>query len=161
MISLECGWSVDPELGLVIGLKGKAIGSANTCGYLQADGRSVGLGRPACHRIVWEAVHGPIPTGLEINHRNGIKADNRITNLELVTHQENIRHAYATGLKSNRGEKHPSARLTEALVVQIRQRYTRYGVTAREIAEEMGVGRKCVHDAAIGKTWSHVQGAVA
>ena len=43
------------------------------------------------HRIVWEAVTGsPIPKGMQINHRNEIKTDNRFfENLELVTPKQN------------------------------------------------------------------------
>lgn len=37
------------------------------------------------HRIVWEMFNGPIPDGLFINHINGIRGDDRIENLELVT----------------------------------------------------------------------------
>ena len=45
------------------------------------------------HRIVWEAVTGePIPKGMQINHRNEIKTSNMISNLELVSHKENINY---------------------------------------------------------------------
>ena len=37
------------------------------------------------HRDVWESVHGPIPKGCEIHHRNEDAGDNRVENLELVT----------------------------------------------------------------------------
>ena len=41
------------------------------------------------HRLVWIAFNGPIPEGLEINHRNEKKDDNSLANLELVTRKEN------------------------------------------------------------------------
>lgn len=37
------------------------------------------------HRVVWEMFNGPIPDGLFINHINGIRGDDRLENLELVT----------------------------------------------------------------------------
>ena len=42
------------------------------------------------HRFVYEAIKGEIPKGLEIDHINEIKSDNRLKNLELVSHQKNI-----------------------------------------------------------------------
>lgn len=47
------------------------------------------------HRVVWEAFNGPIPDRLEVNHKNLDREDNRIENLELLTHRENVNHAHA------------------------------------------------------------------
>lgn len=41
------------------------------------------------HRFVWETNHGVIPIGMEIDHINGDRQDNRIENLRLVTRQQN------------------------------------------------------------------------
>lgn len=45
------------------------------------------------HRIVWEAFNDKIPNGKQINHIDGDKGNNRLTNLELVSPKENIAHA--------------------------------------------------------------------
>ena len=42
------------------------------------------------HRFVYEVFKGPIPRGFEIDHQNNIKTDNRIKNLQLLTHKQNI-----------------------------------------------------------------------
>ena len=41
------------------------------------------------HRIVWEAFNGTIPEGLQVNHINEVKTDNRLSNLNLMTAKEN------------------------------------------------------------------------
>jgi len=47
------------------------------------------------HRCIWEAFKGPIPGRLEVNHKNLNRQDNRLENLELLTHRENCQHAQA------------------------------------------------------------------
>ena len=54
------------------------------------------------HRLVAMAFVEGYREGLEVNHKNGIKDDNRPENLEWVTGQENVRHAVLTGLHLGR-----------------------------------------------------------
>jgi hypothetical protein len=51
--------------------------------------------KKAVHRLVWEAFNGPIPGRLEVNHKDLDRANNHLSNLELLTHQQNIQHAHA------------------------------------------------------------------
>ena len=60
------------------------------------------------HRLVYEAFKGPIPDGLFVDHVNGVKTDNRLANLEVVTHQENMNRAKA--LKRFKGYSGPPTR---------------------------------------------------
>ena len=56
--------------------------------YIKADGRS-----HSASRLAWELIYGEIPTGLEIDHINRIRDDNRIINLRLLTRKENLKRA--------------------------------------------------------------------
>lgn len=63
------------------------------------------------HRLVCAAFHGPAPTGRgHVNHKNGVKTDNRAANLEWVSAAENAIHAHATGLMNPaKDERHGKA----------------------------------------------------
>ena len=52
------------------------------------------------HRVLWEAFNGPIPEGMQIDHINGERDDNRLDNLRLVTRAENLR-GYNKALKGS------------------------------------------------------------
>ena len=52
------------------------------------------------HRLVAEAFLGDIE-GMEVNHLNGNKFDNRLENLEIVTTKENMIHSWALGLRDS------------------------------------------------------------
>lgn len=55
------------------------------------------------HRLVWTALQGLIPAGMDINHVNGNKRDNSPNNLEVGTRSENLYHAYKIGLSKRSG----------------------------------------------------------
>lgn len=97
------GYRVNPSLGIVYGRRGLPITNEAGGGYTQVSHGRSGFHMQA-HRLIWEAVHGPIPDGMQINHINGVKTDNRIDNLELVTPSENSMHAYRLGLSRADGE---------------------------------------------------------
>ena len=62
--------------------------------YLQIDlVRNGKYTRKRAHRVVWEAFNGRIEGRLEINHKDLDRANNRLDNLEVVTHQQNLQHA--------------------------------------------------------------------
>lgn len=54
--------------------------------------------RRPVHQLVAGAFLGACPEGLEINHIDGNQLNNRMENLEYITHRENILHAHRTGL---------------------------------------------------------------
>jgi len=46
------------------------------------------------HRLVLRAFVGPAKDGEDANHKNGVRSDNRVENLEWVSHSDNIKHAH-------------------------------------------------------------------
>ena len=138
-----------PVKGVIYGKAGVAIGGACADGYVRLGGGR-GLHQYA-HRVVCDAANGPIPQGLEINHVNGRKADNRLSNLELVTRRQNAQHAMEMGLIAI-GSECRISKLTEDLVCEIRASDR----PASHWARELGVDASSVRDARRGTTWRHV-----
>jgi hypothetical protein len=54
------------------------------------------------HRLVWKMFYGyEVPTGMDIDHINRVRSDNRIANLRVVTRKENLANTCR-----NKGDKH-------------------------------------------------------
>lgn len=103
------------------------------------------------HRLVWESINGEIPPGFEINHRDGNKKNNCISNLELVTRYQNMQHAIDTGLlKTPR-----PCKLSAQNVIEIRTAHMG-GESQSALARRFGVDVKTVHYIVHRITWKHI-----
>ena len=65
---------------------GQEAGTKLPSGYVRVR---INKKRIMAHRIIWEMHYGKIPDSLQIDHINGVKDDNRIENLQLVTAKQN------------------------------------------------------------------------
>lgn len=57
----------------------------------RVDGKNKGY---RIHRLVMKAHSGECGDGLDVNHKNGVRSDNRFENLEWCTRSENLKHSY-------------------------------------------------------------------
>lgn len=140
----------------VVGYRIKKI-STNHDGYA-ITGLTIGSGRALSklvHRLVATAFIGPVPEGMEVNHRDGNKLNNHIENIEYVTHLENMRHADRTGLRTYLpGEKNGMAILTEN---QVRDAIALFGtMSVRQIANKMNCKPHVIYHIRSGKNWKHI-----
>ena len=105
------------------------------------------------HRLVMIAFIGE--SDLDVNHKNGIKTDNRLENLEYCTRSENVQHAFNTGLsQSVKGERHGRAKLTRACAERIK--YGHKGMMQKDISEIYGISPNQVCSIRTGRTWKHI-----
>lgn len=96
------------------------------------------------HRMVAVCFLGLNPKSKkEVNHKNGNKLDNRVENLEVVTHQQNIQHSVDTGLKHDYGERHVHAKLTNKQAEGIRLLHS-LGVKQVRLADAFGVCKQTI-----------------
>lgn len=107
------------------------------------------------HALVLAAFVGPRQTGKQVNHKNGVKTDNAVSNLEYCTQSENMKHAFRTGLQSNQGEKHSRHKLTAEKIIEIRRR-VKSGETQTSVAKDVGVSQGQISHIVSGRAWPHI-----
>lgn len=93
--------------------------------------------------------------GIAINHKNFIKSDNRVENLEWVSYKQNSEHAVENGLMAI-GEKNPNRVLSEVQVLQIRKLWAAGNHTFRGLARQFGCSKFAISCLCKRITWKHI-----
>lgn len=103
------------------------------------------------HRLVLAAFVGE--SGLEVNHKNGVRNDNRLENLEYLTHAENI--AYSSKVLknfNNKGTANPRATINSDIAREMRSLAP--FMRRADIASRFGVKKSLVDDVVLGRCWA-------
>lgn len=138
-------------------LKPRRIDYKDTVGYRVCKlsvGENGKRSTVSAHVIQWVKHNGPIPDGLEVNHIDVDKENNRLSNLELLTHRENLQHAYRVkGNWSCAAETSAATKLTWADVRYIRDAVANKTENQAELAKRFNVTQVSISLIVNRKRW--------
>ena len=138
--------------GSLVPLKEKILKpQINRRGYYQVGLYKQSIGKNyKVHRLVYEAFNGQIPEGLQVNHINEVKTDNRLENLNLMTHKENVNW----GTRNERAGKVLKNRKDQSkLVLQydLQDNFVKEYASTHQVERELGFAQGHISDCCKGK----------
>ena len=126
-------------------------------GYYHANFRKNGKGQMLLlHRVMANAFLGGLNEALEVNHKNGLRHDNRLENLEIVTRSQNMKHRASDLGYTVRGVDNPRCTLSEATVLEIRDKYKNGGIAIHELVKLYDRSHSCIFSIVKYRTWKHL-----
>jgi hypothetical protein len=112
--------------------------------------RNVGI-----HQLVAETYLSNSLNLPQVNHKDGVKTNNNVDNLEWCTSLHNIQHAISSGLRVQHGDHNCNAVLSPSDVLYIRSVPCVRGTTAT-LARMFGVDHSTIAQVIKRKTWRHI-----
>ena len=94
---------------------------------------------------------------LQVNHKDGDKTNNHISNLEWVTCKQNVQHGYETGLYHNIGDNNNGEhKLCTKQVLEIIDLLLSKKMTIQAIANKYNVSKFAIESIKYKRTWKHL-----
>lgn len=112
--------------------------------------------RYSVHRLILENFN-PIDDmdKMQVNHIDGNKRNNRLSNLEWVTNYENTQHAIQNKLRDTTGENNPSAKLTKEDIYNIVELFQKQ-FSCAAISKMYGVNASTIERIKRRESWNSV-----
>lgn len=102
------------------------------------------------HRLVAKAFLGIPDKKMDVNHKDGVKTNNHVSNLEWCTRKQNIRHSVEV-LKN-----YGAIKTNTETVLKVRELYATDNYTYRELGEMFDMSITNVHSIVLRRTWTHI-----
>ncbi|MGL6101474.1 MAG: HNH endonuclease signature motif containing protein [Fusobacteriaceae bacterium] len=119
-------------------LKGKKINETIINGYIYLVFSNF---KKRKHRVVWEFFNGEIKNGLYINHKDGNKLNNDLSNLELSTPKENTKHWFENLNNSNLIENFKGVKIAACC---LKDKKTYNFETVSEASKKLNINNKSI-----------------
>lgn len=146
------------------------VEKTSSCWFWRGRNNGIGYGRLSfgqkslyAHRISYELAYGTIPEGMYVLHRCDTPPCVNPAHLFLGTAADNTADMVSKGRDAMtahperhvRGEQHPFAKLSHAIVDKAKKEYAAGDTTFAILAATYGVGKSTMREAVRGHTWGH------